>query len=103
MIRPSPPCKSSADGTSRISVEIPNLSMAEVEAMLGKDLYANASKGKKQVTVLAKEDDLYDLFGCSLTKSLRYGSCLHIKEGLKMTYSKETRVLKATGSCAMSR
>ncbi|KAL4514764.1 hypothetical protein Ndes2526B_g03906 [Nannochloris sp. 'desiccata'] len=91
-------------GTSRVSVEIPNLSLPEVEALMGKDLYASASKGKKQVSVLAKEDALDQLFGCyALRKSLRYGSELYLKEGLKMIYSKETRVLKATGSCAMSR
>jgi len=71
---------------------------------MGKELYASASKGKKQVSVSANEDAVDTLFGgFALQKSLRYGSVLYLKEGLKLTYSKETRVLKATGSCAMSR
>jgi hypothetical protein len=72
--------------------------------MMGKDLYASASKGKKQVSIVADREALDQLFGCyALTKSLRYGSELYLKDGLKLTYSKETRVLKGTGSCAMAR
>jgi hypothetical protein len=36
-----------AGGTSRVPVEIPNLSLAAGEAMMGKDGYAAASKGKE--------------------------------------------------------
>ncbi len=72
--------------------------------MMDKDLYLAASKCKKQVTVVADAIAQGKLFGCgTLEKSLRYGSSLYLKDGLKLAYSKETRVLKATGSCALSR
>ena len=91
-----------ADGSSRVLAEIPNLSMAEVEAVLGPELYKQASKGPKQVSVKASNGDLYLILG-SLSKSLRYGACLELQDGLKFTYLKETRLFKAAGLCTMCR
>jgi len=90
-------------GSSRVTVEIPNINMAEVCAILGSDLFIKASKGAKQVTVKASNDELYDMLGCTPSKSLRYGACLTLKEGLKFTYVKEERVLEATGMCYMEK
>jgi hypothetical protein len=38
-------------GKARVSLELPCLSMAVISAMLGPDLLAKASNGKKQVQV----------------------------------------------------
>jgi hypothetical protein len=58
------------------------------------------ARAKKQVTAVLAEGDLDSLFG-GLQKSLRYGSVLYLKDGLKMVYNKESRVLKCTASCTM--
>ncbi|KXZ53701.1 hypothetical protein GPECTOR_6g618 [Gonium pectorale] len=78
--------KSLKHGSSRINVEIPNLSLSNVEHILGSALYAKASKGPKQVAVTTSGADLQTLFHCSL---------------YKFVYSKESEILKATGLCIM--
>lgn len=85
-----------------MTAEIPNLLLEEVAAVLGSELYTKASKGPKQVSVQATDRELYQICG-SLSKSLRYGACLGLKDGMKLTYSKETKLLKATGMCTMMR
>lgn len=46
------PAVSCADGNSRVSLELPCLSEAIVQAMMGPQLLAKASNGKKQLQVL---------------------------------------------------
>lgn len=47
--------------------------------MLGEALMKKATNGKKQIVVVAVEDDLDYHFG-NFSKSLRYGASLELKE-----------------------
>ncbi|KAG2431499.1 hypothetical protein HXX76_009513 [Chlamydomonas incerta] len=90
-------------GSSRVNVEIPNLTPADVEALLGGKLYGRASKGPKQVSVTTGcSDELEDLMGRAPHKSLRYGAALVLlNDCVKLVYSRETGILKATAACVM--
>ena len=68
---------------------------------MGPELYEKASKGPKQVIAHLDEDKCY--YEWDLSKALRYGACLGIKGGLKFTYVRETRTLKAVGLCTMNK
>ncbi len=75
-----------------------------MEQILGPKLWAKATKGKKQVTVTTSSEDVYDLLGGSMHKPLRYGALLCIKDdAVKLTYSRDSQMLKATGLCTMQR
>ncbi|PNH09982.1 hypothetical protein TSOC_003321 [Tetrabaena socialis] len=89
-------------GGSRIMVEIPNITAADIESFLGSGLFARAAKGPKTVTVVTKAEDFLTLFGGRLEKSLRYGATLKVHdEALKLVLSKESMMLKVTGTCVM--
>ncbi|PNW79363.1 hypothetical protein CHLRE_09g412400v5 [Chlamydomonas reinhardtii] len=90
-------------GSSRVNVEIPNMTPADVEAMLGDKLYGRASKGPKQVSVTTGcSDELEDVMGRAPYKSLRYGAALVLhNDTVKLVYSRETGILKATAACVM--
>lgn len=96
--RPSLKC-----GTSRVSLELPCLSEAVVQAMLGPQLLGKASNGKKQLQLKATNDDLGALHGgwSPFGKSLRYGAQLELINGLTFTFNKTTSVLKVHGTYTM--
>ncbi|KAG2502254.1 hypothetical protein HYH03_000740 [Edaphochlamys debaryana] len=93
--------KSLKGSSSRITAEVPNLTLEQVKGMLGSELFGRASNGPKQVAVQTTDDDLQYLFG-DLSKSLRYVATLVVRDGaLKLTYSKENQILKVAGACIM--
>jgi len=87
---------------SRVSAEIPNLAFDDVKAILGDELFAKGARGPVRYTLDATLPDL-EVAGLAVTKSLRFGSVLALGNGLKFTYSTNTKVLKATGDCVMLR
>jgi hypothetical protein len=68
----------------------------------GAELMAKATKGPKRVSVQADREAL-EALDLSFAKSLRYGACLVLKDGLKFLWSAETGVLKATDACVISK
>eukprot|EP00882_Tetradesmus_deserticola_P002542 GHRQ01002705.1.p3 GENE.GHRQ01002705.1~~GHRQ01002705.1.p3 ORF type:complete len:105 (+),score=62.17 GHRQ01002705.1:281-595(+) len=93
-------------GKARTSLELPCLSMAVVSAMLGPELVAKATNGKKQLQLKADSEDLSQLFsdkgwGCCFSKSLRYGATLGLVDGLTLTYNEASETLKVHGMYTM--
>ncbi|KAG2453272.1 hypothetical protein HYH02_002595 [Chlamydomonas schloesseri] len=97
--------KSLKRSSSRVNVEIPNLTPADVEAILGPALYGRATKGPKQVAVTTGSSaDLKEVLGRAPYKSLRYGAALVLaQDALKLVYSRDSGILKATAACIMDK
>ncbi|PNH10958.1 hypothetical protein TSOC_002264 [Tetrabaena socialis] len=73
--------------SARLTAQVPNLAQADLEALLGSELYSRASKGPKMITVTTDADDVRNLFGNSMSKKLRWGGSLILKgDALKFTY-----------------
>jgi hypothetical protein len=98
-----PSCKR---GGARLSVELPNVTLQEYEALVGGEKYAHATKGKKSqnktVVVSAKtEEEISSILDGVPSASVRYGGTLEISlagQGLRFLYNKESRQLTVAGS-----
>ncbi|WIA13013.1 hypothetical protein OEZ85_006623 [Tetradesmus obliquus] len=92
---------------SRVSLELPCLPLAVVTALMGPELTAKASNGKKQLQLKANSEDLRQMFnngkgyGSCFGKSLRYGAVLGLVDGLTFTYNKGSETLKVHGMYTM--
>lgn len=92
------------NSTGKMSVELPECSLDVFNAMIGPDLMKNSLADKKGQIKLDMNAALFEtIFDTSLRKILRYGAYLGIKGKLKMTYSKNTKNLKLTGSYVMKK
>ncbi|KAF5837838.1 hypothetical protein DUNSADRAFT_3802 [Dunaliella salina] len=87
-------------GGGRISVQVPNLTSQQMNALLGSAV-ATASNGPKQMVAKVSNDQLFDILGKNVYKSLRYGAILSPRQGLKFTFSKGDGLLTISGTYGM--
>jgi len=86
---------------SKISAEIPNLSLAEVKQIIGEKLLKKASNGPKKLQVKAEIDDFEEVFGY-MRKPMRYSGSL-VLDNMKLTFIQETRIFTASGAYRISK
>ena len=95
------PCKT---GGARLSVSFPNVTIKQLEGLVGSDRYDHATKGKKSnnenITVLAKTaEEVESILGEVPEAGIRFGYLIVSFEGqgMKFSYNKKSSQLQVSG------
>jgi hypothetical protein len=96
-----PSCKA---GGARLSVSFPNVTIKQLEGLVGSDRYDHATKGKKSnnenITVLAKTaEEVESILGEVPEAGIRFGYLIVSFEGqgMKFSYNKKSSQLQVSG------